>query len=315
LEWDFVSSVKLGNWGRLRVIPKRRACVLGLIAALLGGLAERGYAQGGGPEKIPPPAAQGETFLPAHVLSPPGVMGADGPVTMQLDPQTKFPPGGPPESLFSPFEFFARTGAALNTGRGPLSDVLRTGVGVEAGVRSFHFNESRSAAWYGDLGIGYLYNDSSDSTVGLPAFRLGQTLLLPSITTLGLRELHRTNARLALGREFYFHSRFVEGLSFSLGGDIGGVWGRTTIKTIVLDREIPDEEPGDNVLGGPKDNHSGDVNKGFFFGGNLNMIMAKCRYDFIVGTRIEWERDYFKVVNNDSGSSQLKLYLEVGWRY
>jgi hypothetical protein len=104
-------------------------------------------------------------------------------------------------------------------------------------------------------------------------------------------------------------------LRWSLGGDIGGVWGSTSIKTDVLSRTIPDQLPGDVVLGSPHDGHSSDVNKGFFFGGNLNLIFPRSYYDFILAARVEWERDYFKVVDNDNGSSELKLFLELGWRF
>jgi hypothetical protein len=34
-----------------------------------------------------------------------------------------------------------------------------------------------------------------------------------------------------------------------------------------------------------------------------------------MGTRIEWERDYYRIIDNDPGSSELKLYLEIGWRF
>jgi hypothetical protein len=276
------------------------------------------------PTPAPAPAsgpATPESFLPATLVSPPGVMGTNGPVTMRLDPCTNFPPSGPPVSLFSPFEFYVRSGAALNTGRGSFSDVLRTGVGVDSGFRSFLFNDTQTSAWYGDLGMGYLYNESKHESVPfprqeiIPVSRLGQTMGLPGTTNLGLRELHRTNARLALGKEYYFMSSSWDGLRYSVGGDIGGVWGNATIKSIVISRDIPDLQAGDVVLGTTRDTHSSDVNKGFFFGTTFDVIVPCRYYDFVVGSRIEWERDYFKIVDNGVGSSQLKLYLQIGWRF
>jgi hypothetical protein len=274
------------------------------------------------PEQIPAPAPiSPPTFLPATMVAPPGVMSADGPITMQLDPRTSFPPSGPPISLFSPFEFYSRTGAALTTGRGGFADVLRTGVGVDTGVRSFLINDSHTGAWYGDLGLGYLYNDSRDNGQGFirtePAqvTRLGQVVPLVSETTLGLRELHRTNVRLAFGGERYFQSNRWENVKYSIGGDVGGVWGNTTAKTTLINRNIMGEQQGDVPIDNPRDLHSSDVNKGFFFGCNFNAIFPHKDYDFIMGTRIEWERDYYRIIDNDPGSSELKLYLEFGWRF
>lgn len=268
----------------------------------------------------PPAATPGPvTFLPPEAgFSPPGA----GPLTMRVDPCTGFPPEGPPMSLFSPFEVYARTGAALNTGRGPLSDVLRTGVGVDGGVRSFLFDSDHRAAWYGDLGLSYLYNDSSHAGTDLitsneqvGVSRLGQVIGLPATTLLGVRELHRTNTRLTFGREYYFGSDWCRGLKYSLGGDFGGVWGWAQVKTQINSQTITGSQPGDVVQGNPRFNHHGDQIKGFFLGSSMNLILPRDNYDFIVGTRVEWERDYFKLADNDDGASQLKLYLEIGWRF
>jgi len=194
-------------------------------------------------------------------------------------------------------------------------------VGFDTGVRSFLINDSHTGACYGDLGIGYLYNDSRDNGHGFIRTetalvqRLGQTIPLVSTTTLGLRELHRTNARLAFGGERYFQSTWWEGVRYSLGGDIGGVWGNTTVKTTLINRTIAGEQQGDVPLDNSRDLHSSDVNKGYFFGCNFNLIYPRKDYDFIIGTRIEWERDYYRIIDNDPGSSELKLYLEIGWRF
>jgi hypothetical protein len=241
---------------------------------------------------------------------------------MRLDPCTNFPPEGPPISLFSPFEVYARAGAALNTGRGPMSQVLRTGVGVDGGVRSFLFDSSHGASWYGDLGMSYLYNNSSDSSVNLitsneevGVSRLGQIIGLPATTLLGIRELHRTNTRLTFGREYYLGSSWFDGMKYSVGGDFGGVWGWAQVKTTINSQTITGSQPGDVVQNNPRFNHHGDQIKGFFLGSSMNLIWPRNNYDFIMGTRVEWERDYFKLADNDDGSSQLKLYLELGWRY
>jgi hypothetical protein len=259
------------------------------------------------------------TFIPEHN----DTLNTGGPRTMRLDPCTLFPPGGPPYSLFSPFEFYARPNAAISTGSGPLSSVLRTGVGADFGIRSFLYNDAHNAAWYGDLGFGYLYNSSKDASANLivregltTITRFGSAVQLESITSLGLVALHRVDARLAFGREYYFESSWMEGLRYSIGGDIGGIWGQATIKTRVNDRDITGLQDGDIIAYNSADGHTSAVTKGFFFGTSWNVIIPQRTYDFSIGTRIEYQQEYFnKLVNDNDGASQIKLMLEVGWRY
>lgn len=243
--------------------------------------------------------------------------------TMELDPQTGFPPGGPPYSLESPMEFYARPFAALNTGHGPLSDVLRPGIGTDVGVRSFLFNEERSAAWYGDLGVGYQYNDSHDSgnsiivrTGTTTVSRLGSPVQLDSVTSIGISSLQRIQARLGLGREVYFRTNWFNGMCCAVGGDFGGVYGQATAKTIVNDRNITGLQPTDEVIANRDDFHTSQVTQGFYLGTSFNLIFPRRTYDFSIGSRFEWQQDYFNhLVPNNDGASQIKLMLELGWRF
>ena len=246
-----------------------------------------------------------------------------GPVTMELDPRTHFPPGGPPYSLFSPFEVYTRPFAALMVGSGALAKELHTGVGNDFGIRSFYYNEGHSAAWYGDLGMGYQYNRAKDPTESIivrkdavTVLRLGTPIQLAAVTSLGVRELSRTEARIAFGREYYGHSQWFDNMYYTLGTDVGGVWGSASIKTDVNNRTLTGSQAGDVVDYNPKDNHSSEVSTGFFLGSSCNLIFPQRTHDFIIGTRFEWQREYFnKLVDNNNGTSQLKLMLEVGWRY
>lgn len=256
------------------------------------------------------------TFLPDQATRP-------GPITMDLDPVTGFPPGGPPYSLFSPFEVYVRPFAAVVEGNGALSKVLNGGAGADVGVHSFYYNDDHSAAWYGGLGLGYQYNRGSDPSENV-IVRVGQTTVtrfgspvqLDSTTSLGVRELHRTTARIDFGREYYWNSKWIECLRYSWGADVGGVWGSASIKTDVNNRVIPDLQANDVIAYNPQDGHSSQVTKGFFLGTSFNMIFPHHTYDFVVGTRLEWQREYFnQLVDNNDGSGQLKLMLGFGWRY
>lgn len=247
----------------------------------------------------------------------------NGPRTMDLDPVTLFPAGGPPYSLFSPFYVYARPTASISTGRGSLAQVLNTGIGVDVGIRSLLYNDERTAAWYGDVGLGYIYNNSKDNDINLivrdgpvTVSRFGSLIQLDGITSLGIKDLHRVHTRLTLGREFYFQSSWFNGMNYSLGGDFGGIWGQATVKTTVNDREVDGLQPTDQIVYNPSDGHTSGVTKGFFVGTNFNVIFPRRTHDFIIGTRLEWQREYFnKLVDNNDGASQLKLMLEAGWRF
>lgn len=264
------------------------------------------------------PASTPTTFIPEQNATL-----NTGPKTMLLDPQTGFPPGGPPNSLEAPFEVYARPFAAINTGRGPLSGVLRNGIGSDFGVRSFLFNDDRSAAWYGDLGIGYQYNDSDDSgnsiivrTGTTNVSRNGVPISLDSITSIGVSSLQRVDVRLALGRELYFRTNLFHGMCCTLGGDFGGVWGQASAKTIVNDRNITGLQDTDIIIPNGNDFHSSDTTKGFFVGTSVNLLFPRQYYDFNMGFRFEWQQEYFNhLVDNNDGASQIKLMLEVGWRF
>lgn len=287
-------------------------CILSLGLSLLASGWCVGQSEGSSVEKAKPV----ETFLPEQATS-------SGPVTIQLDPNTHFPPGGPPYSLFSPFEVYVRPFAAIVEGRGNLSGAINGGVGTDLGARSFLYNDNRSAAWYGDLGFGYQYNRGGDPSENVivrtgqtTVLRFGSPVQLDSTTSLGLRELHRTTARMAFGREYYWHSRWVDCLCYSWGADVGGVWGQASIKTEVNNRDIPTLQANDVIAYNSKDFHTSGVTKGFFLGTSFNMIFPHRTHDFIVGTRLEWQREYFNhLVDDTDGTGQIKLMLEVGWRY
>ena len=163
------------------------------------------------------------------------------PMTLNLD-QTGFPPPGPPYSLFSPFEIFVRGGAGFVIGDGPIDRALRTGKAIEGGVRSFSFNADQTAAWTSELGIDYIYNDvqTSEPLLARAAYvnvtRFGQSLPLPGVSQYAFRELHRTNARLALGREWYFAG--PNGIRYNFGMDIGGRLGQASVKLFTVTRTI-----------------------------------------------------------------------------
>ncbi|HMP02518.1 MAG TPA: hypothetical protein PKD86_12545 [Gemmatales bacterium] len=244
----------------------------------------------------------------------------DRPLTLNLE-EHGFPPPGPPISLFSPFEVFARTGSSFSSGSGPLDRGLRSmGVGVEGGARSFFYNPSRSAAWTAEVGIEYLYNNVRGGDVFLTrgafinVFRFQQPTPLRSVSEYTFRELHRTSARLALGREWYFGGDTPDGLRYSFGCDVGGRWGRAHAKMVTVNREIEGLFNFD-VVPDLQDGHTGDVLKGVFLAGHTQWFVPCDGYDIVFGGRFEWGKDFFVVADRDDGVSQFKIMFTAGLRY
>lgn len=244
----------------------------------------------------------------------------DRPLTLILD-EHGFPPPGPPMSLFSPFEVFARTGGSFSTESGQLDKGLRTiGVGVEGGVRSFLYNADHSAAWTAEVGLEYLYNNVRGGDVFLTrggyltVFRFQQPTPLLSVSEYTFRQLHRTSARLALGREWYFYGDDEGGWRGSFGVDAGGRWGRAQVKMVAVRREIEGLQFFD-IIPGLRDGTTGDVLKGVFIAGHSNWLIPRNGYDVVFGGRVEWGKDFFVIADRDDGVAQLKLMLTLGVRF
>lgn len=242
------------------------------------------------------------------------------PLTLTLDDRG-FPPPGPPYSLFSPFELYARGGFAVNLGDGILDRTLRTGKSFTFGARSFRFNEDNSAAWTADVAIEYIYNNARESEVVLTregttaVNRLGTTVNLPTITEYTIPQLHRTSGRVAVGREWYFGGEDWRGVRLNFGMDVGGKLGHVSAKLFVLDRQIDGLQQFDQ-LPNFNDGHTSSVNKGVFVGVNTGVLLPMDGYDISFGGRFEWGQDWFlRISNNDRGLEMIQGQLFVGVRF
>lgn len=242
------------------------------------------------------------------------------PMTMDLD-DSGFPPPGPPWSLFSPFELYARVGPAFNTGDGILDNVLRTGKAVSGGVRCFCFNADNSAAWTSDLGIEYIYNNSQSSETVLfrdttvTVSRFGQNVTLPMHVQYALTQLHRTSMKIALGREWYFGGEEWGGVRVAFGVDGGGKYGNVSAKLAINSRVIDGQQQFD-VLPAFDDGHTTSVLKGVFVGVNASVLLPMDGYDVTFGARFEWGQDWFlRIATHDDGLEQIQTLITLGVRY
>lgn len=243
-----------------------------------------------------------------------------GPITMALD-EKGFPLAtGEPYSLFSPFEVYIRTGSSVVIGDGVMDNAIDAGLAVEGGIRSYGYNGARTAAWTCELGLDYAFNNSSTDDIvlvrgGLSSVsRFGQTLQLPTISRYALLQLHRTALRATAGREWYFGIEDQEGVQYSLGVDFGGRLGWATAKLRAVSRDIFGFQQGLDTLPEFLDGHTGDQIKGLLGGLNATVLIPYHGYEWTVGVRIEYRRDWFHILEDDSVEA-IQYMMAFGVRF
>lgn len=245
----------------------------------------------------------------AQILATTDAYRRPGPITMALDEQGFPIATGQPWSLFSPFEAYVRVGSATVIGDKTMDNHIDAGVAVEGGFRSYGYNAGRSAAWTCDIGLDYVFNNGTSSDVvlvkgGLTSVnRFGQTVNLPTISRYALDQLHRTAVRATVGREWYFGTENPEGIQYNVGFDTGGRLGWATAKLRAVSRDIQGFQQGLDQLPEFLDGHSGDNIKGLLFGVNAGILIPHNGYEWTIGVRGEYGRDWFHILEDDSVES------------
>jgi hypothetical protein len=105
-------------------------------------------------------------------------------------------------------ELYATTGPTLPVGGTNLSAFLDTGWAMQAGGRALFFNAAEDIAWTIDLSISDYYNhakpgNSTILNIVTASSPFSPAALVP--TPLEMRDLNRTFANAAIGREFFFN--------------------------------------------------------------------------------------------------------------
>ncbi len=180
-------------------------------------------------------------------------------------------------SLHCPIELYFRSGPAFLTGDGVFEDDLSTGWALQGGAKSFWPASDPNAAWFGELGVDYVYNNGEGEGVA----SLGRSL----------RELHRVHGHVAGGYEYQWNNTLWS-------ADLGGRLGHAHAKFNALDAI-----------------HVTDISSGVFFGLNAG-VLIECRcYDLVLGGRFEWSHDWLDVDAGDDDLSEVTLLLSAAIRY
>jgi hypothetical protein len=186
--------------------------------------------------------------------------------------------------LFWPFEVYARMSCVWLVGAGKLDSNLDPGIGAEIGIRQFVYDDTKPAAWFGELGFEYTYHNGHED---------------PDLPIFNIRELHIYWVRLALGREWYFGRGQPGDWTIVLGAFTGGRYGSANTK-------FTDEPYRTDNIGG------------IFAGGHAGILIPRCGYDLMVEIFTEYGHDWTSwsdLITSDRHIDHIKLGGTIGIRY
>jgi hypothetical protein len=298
-----------------------------VILAVLGGWTARAAAQ-------TPDVAGGTTLPPANsplpaIMPPPSQIPAI---------QAGLPPGSVPDPWITydrpgccgpigadgpiDSEIYARTGPSIPTGNSIIRKSENTGWMFEGGARSLLFNRDTTAAWTGDLGIAYTYNNAGGNIVFPLIIPFNVTTFsqttFQNVTTVqripvpvSIRDYQRVAPTFAFGREWYIgQPAYCPGSHWRVGADVGGRWGTSRLDlNDVTRRDRVDYRHISDVYGAALISIHSD----------LEIPVSACSW-FIVGARAEWAYNWSDVLRDalprqGSDTQEINLLLNVGLRF
>jgi hypothetical protein len=300
-----------------------------VILAVLGGWTARAAAQAPDVPGQPSPTPAAPASPVPAVIPPPSqipAMQAGLPPGSVPDPWITYDrPGccgpigadGPIDS-----ELYSRSGVSIPTAHDVLHDSLNAGWATEVGGRALFFNKDTTAAWTGDLGIDYTYNDAGGghqfllnvpfvTTVTDPnTFQTITKTVIGSLPTT-IRDYQRVAFAIAGGREWYLmQPAYCPGSHWRIGTDIGGRWGTSRLElndlsfpNMVLFRHLSDVYGAVTVSG-----HT-----------DLELQIGPASW-FLVGFRVEWAYDWSDILKNatvhqSSNLNEVNLLFNTGFRF
>jgi hypothetical protein len=296
-----------------------------VILAVLGGWTARAAAQTPDTPVGPAPAT---SPLPA-IMPPPSQIPAI---------QAGLPPGRGPDPWITydrpgccgPIgadgpvgsEVYWRAGPSIPTGNSIIRQSENTGVITEVGVRSLLFNRDTTAAWTGDLGISYSYNDGGGNIVFPLIVPFNVTTLNPvtftNMTTVqrvpvqvSIRDYQRVAPTVAGGREWYLgQPAYAPGWHWRVGADMGGRWGTSRLELNDLSNPgLVDFRHVSDVYGSVLVSIHSD----------LEMPIGAATW-LTFGTRAEWAYNWSDILKDAfpkqaSDTQEINLLLTVGLRF
>jgi hypothetical protein len=182
---------------------------------------------------------------------------------------------------------------------------------LEFGAKSLCYDPDRSAAWFGTIGVDYIFNNGNDPTplgtrqANVPLDPTNpNSPTVPITIALAVRELHRTYLHLGVGREWYVGGGSPESWRYFAGFEGGGRLGHAHVKfystpTIPSNPALRETDFIQNV----------------FLGLHAGVLIPRCGYDIMLGGRCEWSHDWITILEADHDIDQIQFLLTAGVRY
>jgi hypothetical protein len=224
-----------------------------------------------------------------------GPIGADGPINSEL---------------------YLRAGPSIPTGSSIIRQSENTGWMTEIGGRSLFFNRDTTAAWTGDLGLAYTYNNSGgDIRFPLIVPFNNTTFFATTVQHIPLqvsiRDYQRVAPTLAGGREWYIgRPAYCPGSHWRVGADIGGRWGTSRLELNEF------SFPGHTDF-----RRLSDVYGSFLISVHSDYeIQISAATWFTFGARAEWAYNWSDILRDafprqSSDTQEINLLLNVGIRF
>jgi hypothetical protein len=222
-------------------------------------------------------------------------------------------------------ELYIRNGPSIPVAGGILHDILDTGWDFQAGGRSLFFNPSVDAAWTVDLSVNYIYNHAEPSPT-VPVILPTQASFVSPIEfktmtiQAHLRELDRTFANVAVGREWYLNAPAnASGWKWRAGLDVGGRLG--TAKALFAQRVSQPvqilENSGQTLTFGTTTSHFTDTIYGTSISLHTDLEVPCGCCTFLGGFRAEWDYTWMDVLKgtNNSDLQDVNLLFMLGVRF
>jgi hypothetical protein len=219
-------------------------------------------------------------------------------------------------------ELYISNGPSIPAAGSLLHHILDTGWDVQAGGRSLFFNPSVDAAWTIDLSISNIFNHGQP-TPTVPVILPTQTSFasLADFKTMTiqahLRQLNRTFANLAGGREWYLIGPAnASGWKWRAGLDVGGRLG--TAKAVFAETvSEPVTILGSGTFGSTR-SHFTDTIYGLSISLHTDLERSCGCCTFLAGFRAEWDYTWMDILKGDENSSDLQdvnLLFTFGVRF
>lgn len=211
------------------------------------------------------------------------------------------------------YEVYSYTGVSIPGGPG-LAARLTAGWNVGGGIKTLYFDQSHTAAWTIDLGVGFIYNGADMRAQNIflrqpPTQDINGNLIQQpdALTSTRVRSVRRTSFNYNFGRDVWLmgagDTASATGTNWRVGGWLGGRWGTASVDQIPLN-ETDGYSRRQNVF------------HGVAVGAHTTWDVPMGGWVLFGGTRIEYHHDWTNLTPPLQGNiHNVDIQFSLGIRY